>query len=451
MKKEAAVLLAALAAASAVFSGGIHTGAVYAKEAVYAKTPAYTGEAVYAKTIAYTEETAYAKEETPTKEEAVYASETIKAENGQNQEAALASSLQTPHALVMEVSTGKILFEKNADEKLHPASVTKIMTVLLIFEALEQGKLSLEQEVTTSAHAKSMGGSQVFLEEGEVQTVDTLLKCIIIASGNDASVAMAEQIAGSEESFVAMMNERAAQLGMKNTHFEDCCGLTDSVQHYTSARDVALMSRELLLHYPQVTEYSGIWMEDITHVTAKGSSPFTLANTNKLLRAYNGCDGLKTGSTSLAKFCLSATASRGGIRLISTVMTSPDSKVRFAEAGKLLNYGFSRCTLYQDEDMEALPEIEVRGSLGKTISVAYENDFSYLSTENEDFSQIEKHLEWQEEIAAPVKKGDKVGACIYTLGGRKIGSVAVIAAEDAERAGYFDWYRELWRLWTVCA
>lgn len=421
MKKEAAVLLAALAAASAVFSGGIQNTAVYAEE------------------------------KTSTMEEVLYVSETTKAENGQDQEAALASSLQTPHALVMEVSTGKVLFEKNADEKLHPASVTKIMTVLLIFEALDQGKLSLEQEVATSAHAKSMGGSQVFLEEGEVQTVDTLLKCIIIASGNDASVAMAEQIAGSEEAFVAMMNERAAQLGMKNTHFVDCCGLTDSAQHYTSARDVAMMSRELLLHYPQVTEYSGTWMEDITHVTAKGSSPFTLANTNKLLRAYNGCDGLKTGSTSLAKFCLSATASRDGIRLISTVMTSPDSKVRFAEAGKLLDYGFSRCTLYQDETMEPLPEVKVRGSLDETIDAAYEKSFSYLSTENEDFSQIKKHLEWNSEITAPIKKGDKVGSCIYTLGKKKIGSVAVIAAEDAKKAGYFDWYKKLWRLWTVCA
>ncbi len=363
--------------------------------------------------------------------------------------AALAASLQTPHALVMEVSTGKVLFEKDADAKLHPASVTKIMTVLLTFEALEQGKLTWDQEVMTSAHAKSMGGSQVFLEEGEVQTVDTLLKCILIASGNDASVAMAEQIAGSEEAFVARMNEKAAQLGMKNTHFVDCCGLTDSQEHYTSARDVALMSRELLLNYPQVVEYSDIWMEDITHVTAKGSSVFTLSNTNKLLRAYSGCDGLKTGSTSRAKFCLSATARRDGIRLIGTVMTAPDSKIRFAEAAQLLNYGFSRCTMYHDDEMEKLPDIEVRGALNQMVRVEYQDTFSYLSTENEDFSQIRKQQKWQEDVAAPLEKGAKVGELVYTLGDKEIGRVAIVTAEGVERADYFDWVQEMWRLWTI--
>ena len=221
--------------------------------------------------------------------------------------------LETPHAILIEVSTG----------------VTKVMTMLLIMEALDQGKLKLEDEVVTSAHAKSMGGSQVFLEEGEKQTVETMLKCIVIASGNDAAVAMAEHIGGSEQAFVQRMNERAAELGMKNTHFVDCCGLTQSPEHYTTARDVAIMSRELLMNHPQISQYSGIWMEDITHVTRQGSSPFTLTNTNKLLRSYDGCDGLKTGSTSIAKYCLSATAVRDGIRLIGVVMTSPDSKTRF--------------------------------------------------------------------------------------------------------------------------
>lgn len=187
------------------------------------------------------------------------------------QSASEAPKLQTPHACLMELSTGELLYEKAADERLHPASVTKIMTILLIFESIADGKLSLDQEVVTSAHARSMGGSQVFLEEGERQTVETLLKCIIIASGNDAAVAMAEQISGSEEEFVGQMNARAAELGMTNTHFVDCCGLTDAKEHYTSARDVALMSRELLKRFPQVVEYSDIWMEDITHVTAKGS------------------------------------------------------------------------------------------------------------------------------------------------------------------------------------
>jgi D-alanyl-D-alanine carboxypeptidase (penicillin-binding protein 5/6) len=294
-----------------------------------------------------------------------------------------------------------------------------------------------------------MGGSQVFLEEGEVQTVETLLKCILIASGNDAAVAMAEKIGGTEESFVSMMNEEAARLGMVNTHFVDCCGLTESAEHYTTARDVALMSRELLLRFPEVTQYSDIWMEDITHVTARGSSTFTLTNTNKLLRAYNGCDGLKTGSTSQAKYCLSATAKRDGIRLIATVMTSPESKVRFNEAGKLLDYGFSKCSIYYDEEMEELPPVEVEGTLEKYFPVEYQQEFSYLSTENEDFSAIEHRLEWQEKIAAPLQAGDQVGACIYTLNGREIGRVPVVMSCDVEEAGYLDYLNALWEQWAL--
>lgn len=360
-----------------------------------------------------------------------------------------APEIVTPNALVMEVSTGKVLYEKNPDVKVHPASVTKIMTMLLIFEALEAGKLTLDQEVTTSAHAKSMGGSQVFLEEGEVQTVETLLKCIIIASGNDAAVAMAEQIGGTEEAFVAKMNEEAKRLGMENTHFVDCCGLTDSAEHYTTARDVALMSRELLSRFPQVVEYSSIWMEDITHVTARGSSTFTLSNTNKLLRSFNGCDGLKTGSTSLAKFCLSATAYRDGIRLISTVMTSPDSKTRFAEAGTLLGYGFSKCTIYHDEDMTPPAPIKVRGSVQKEVQVTYADEFSYLSTEGEDFTAIEKRIEWMDEVRAPLDKGAQVGECVYTLGEKEIGRVPVVTAETVEEAGYLDYLSEIWILWAL--
>ena len=203
--------------------------------------------------------------------------------------------IESPAACLMELTTGKILYEKEADTRRSPASVTKIMTTLLIMEAIKSGKITLQDEVVTSAHAKSMGGSQVFLEEGEKQTVDTLLKCILVASGNDASVAMAEYIGGSEEAFVQKMNERAAALGMENTHFVDCCGLTDSDDHYTTPRDIAIMSRELLLNFPQIEQYTTIWMEDITHVTARGSSAFGLTNTNKLLRSYDGCIGLKTG------------------------------------------------------------------------------------------------------------------------------------------------------------
>ena len=217
-----------------------------------------------------------------------------------------AVQIAAPSAILMEASTGQVIYEKDADEKRSPASVTKVMTLILIFDALQSGKIQLTDEVVTSAHAKSMGGSQVFLEEGEKQTVETLIKCIVIASGNDASVAMAEYIAGSEDEFVRMMNERAAGLGMANTHFVDCCGLTESPDHYTTARDIAIMSRELINKYPQIHNYSTIWMENITHVTKQGTKEFGLSNTNKLLKMATNftVTGLKTGSTSIAKYCL---------------------------------------------------------------------------------------------------------------------------------------------------
>ncbi|MCC8067260.1 MAG: D-alanyl-D-alanine carboxypeptidase [Clostridiales bacterium] len=357
--------------------------------------------------------------------------------------------IETPHAAVMEVSTGTILYEKNADERVHPASVTKVMTILLIFEAIENGEICLTDEVVTSAHAKSMGGSQVFLEEGEKQTVETLLKCIIIASGNDAAVAMAEKICSTEEAFVERMNEKAAELGMVNTHFADCCGLTESGEHYTSAKDVAIMSGELLANYPEVTDYSDIWMEDITHETAQGNSIFTLTNTNKLLRAYDGCDGLKTGSTSYAKYCLSATAMRDGIRLVSVVLTAPDTKTRFSEAAQLLDYGFSKCSMYYDEEMPALPKIAVEGALQEAFTVCYDGEFSYLSTSGEDFSQIEKHLEWEKETAAPLEKGDTVGFCVYELNGKEIGRVSIVMAEAAQKAGYTDYLGQAWQKWML--
>ena len=228
------------------------------------------------------------------------------------------AAIEAPSAVLLESSTGKVIFEQNARERRSPASITKIMTLLLTFEALDQGKIKLEDPVTVSAYASSMGGSQVFLAENEVQTLETMIKCIAVASGNDASVA--EYIAGSEEAFVDQMNQKAAELGMVDTHFEDCCGLTDSDGHYTTAMDVAIMSRELTVKYPQVFEYTGIWMEDITHETRQGSSTFTLNSTNKLLKQYQWATGLKTGSTSKAKFCLSATATKDGIDLIAVVM-----------------------------------------------------------------------------------------------------------------------------------
>ena len=289
----------------------------------------------------------------------------------------------------------------------------------------------------------------MFLEEGEVQTVETLLKCIIIASGNDASVAMAEHISSTEEAFVQKMNEEAARLGMENTHFVDCCGLTDSSEHYTSAKDVAIMSRELLYRFPQVTEYSHIWMEDITHVTRQGSSTFTLTNTNKLLRSYDGCDGLKTGSTSLAKFCLSATARRDGIRLISVVLGAPDSKTRFSEAGNLLSHGFSMCSIYYDEEMGEPGAAKVKGGKADLVDLVYEDEFSYLSTTGEDFTQIKKELVLEEDLDAPVEQGQQAGTLVYTLNGKKIGEVPILAAASVEKADYGYCLGEVFDSWFL--
>lgn len=357
--------------------------------------------------------------------------------------------VEAPSAVLMEAQTGTIIFQKDMDTRRSPASVTKIMTLILIFDAIENGALKLANSVTTSAYAKSMGGSQVFLEEGETQSVETMIKCIVIASGNDASVAMAEHIAGSEQEFVRQMNAKAKELGMENTNFEDCCGLTDSPSHYTTARDIAVMSRELITKYPQVLEYSSIWMEDIVHETRKGSSKFTLANTNKLLRSFEGCVGLKTGSTSVAKYCLSAVAKRDGITLISVVMAAPNYKIRFKDAASMLNYGFSRCSLYVDEKQPKLPGIKVEGGVEDTVFLQYEGKFQYLSTEGKELSDIKKKLVIPKEVKAPVKKGEKAGEMRYYIGEEKLGSVPVLYEKSVEKAVYKDYIKRMWEAYLL--
>lgn len=347
-------------------------------------------------------------------------------------------ALTSPSVILMEASTGTVLYEKNPDEVRNPASITKIMTMLLVFDALESGKISLEDEVVTSAHAKSMGGSQVFLEEGEIQTVDTLMKCIAVASGNDASVAIAEHIAGSEEAFVAMMNDKAKVLGMTNTTFMDCCGLTSDSGHHTTARDVAIMSKELITKYPKVYDYTKIWMEDIVHVTKQGEKTFTLASTNKLLKQYQWTTGLKTGSTSAAKYCLSATANKDGIDLIAVIMGAPDFKVRFQEARKLLEYGFSVAKLFVDQENQELLNVRVIGGKEDSVAVAPEGMFYYLDTSGADFSQIEKRYEYAQELEAPIEKGTVAGKISYVLQGKELGSVKMITAEGVEKAYYAD-------------
>ena len=352
-----------------------------------------------------------------------------------------AVEVTAPSVILMEMTTGTVLYEKDADTARPPASVTKVMTMLLIFDALAEGKIQLEDEVTISEYASSMGGSQVFLETGEKQTVETLLKCISVASANDACVAMAEYISGNEEEFVRQMNLRAEGLGMKHTHFLNCNGL-DTDGHETSARDIALMSRELLMKYPEIHNYCTIWMENITHTTSKGSSEFGLTNTNKLIRQYEYANGLTTGSTGKAKFCVSATAEKNGVSLIAVIMGAEDSKARFKDAVTLLNYGFGKCQMYTDEKMPSLDPISVAGGIQEFISLEYEKKFTYLDTTGANLNAVTSRLQIPDKVNAPVKKGDVVGQLIYYLDGKKIGSVNLLAEESVKKAGFFDYLRK---------
>ena len=356
--------------------------------------------------------------------------------------------LTCPSAILMEASTKSVIYEKAPDDRRSPASITKIMTAILIFDAIEAGKISLEDEVVTSAYAKSMGGSQVYLEEGEKQTVDTLIKCIMVSSGNDASVAMAEYIAGSESGFVQMMNERAASLGMENTHFEDCCGLTDSDNHYTTARDIALMAQELITRYPQIKSYTTIWMENITHVTIQGSKEFGLANTNKLLKQYPYTTGLKTGSTNKAKYCVCATANKDGVELIAVIMGCPNYKDRFTEAQSLLQFGYTTCKLYQDENPPELMPILVKGGIDKQVPAVYKEKFSWLFVSGEDFSNMEKMLTTNE-LTAPIEKGEQIGTVTYRLNGKELGSIGIYAGESVREAKFFDYLLNIVLQWMA--
>ena len=381
----------------------------------------------------------------------VYAAGIFLPEESNTRQAESTDLIEAPSGILMEAQTGTVVYQKDADTRRSPASITKIMTLILIFDAIDSGKISLSDQVVTSAYAKSMGGSQVFLEEGEMQTVETLIKCIVIASGNDASVAMAEYIAGSEEEFVRQMNERAKGLGMNDTNFEDCCGLTDSPTHVTTAKDIAIMSRELITKYPQIHNYSTIWMENITHVTKQGIREFGLSNTNRLLKMATNfrVTGLKTGSTSTAKYCLSATAEKDGIELIAAVMAAPDYKARFADAAALLNYGDSICHLYEDPDPPVLPSMPVEGGVEEQTGLVYDGAFSYLSTDGEDFGMIERILKLEETLKAPVEAGQKAGILEYRLQGEKIGEIPVVTETAVRQAGYPDYLKRLVLAWMT--
>lgn len=343
--------------------------------------------------------------------------------------------VNAPSAIVMEADTGQIVYEKSPDEKLPPASVTKVMTLLLIFDTIQSGRIKLEDEVTVSEYAASMGGSQVFLEPGEVQTVDTMIKCIAVSSANDACVAMAEYISGNEEEFVNRMNERAKELGMENTTFKNCNGL-DTEGHITTARDIALMSRELITQHPEIYRYTKIWMENITHTTKKGTSEFGLSNTNKLMRQYEYATGLKTGSTSKAKFCLSATARKNDVDMIAVVMAADDSKQRVKDAITLLNYGFGKCTKYVDEKPAKISPVKVIRGTEAHVEAEIKTPFSYVDVSGRNLTGMKKKIKWKKKIHAPVKKGEELGKMVYTLEGEEVGSVPVTAKKAVPEITY---------------
>lgn len=358
--------------------------------------------------------------------------------------------IEAPHAVLMEASTGTVLYEKDAHVAVPPASVTKIMTMLLIFEALEENRIKLEDTVVVSEKAASMGGSQVFLEPNEQQNVDTMLKCIAIASANDACVAMAEHVSGSEEAFVNKMNERAKELGMENTHFMNCNGL-DEEGHMISAYDVALMSKELLVNHPQVHDYCTIWMDTIIHNTAKGSQEFGLSNTNKLIRQYEYSTGLKTGSTSKAGFCVSATARKADMELIAVIMNGETSKSRFLDATTLLNYGYANYQIYRDTDAqrEKLDAIPVKSGVETKVTPKYENEFDFLLMNGESLTSVEKRLELPEELQAPIEENQVLGTLSYYHGDEKLGEINIVADQGIEAAKYSDYVKRVWLAWMM--
>ena len=343
--------------------------------------------------------------------------------------------------ILMDAKTGRVLFEKNADEALPPASVTKVMTMLLVFEALDAGTIKLSDMVQASENAASMGGSQIYLKVGEEMRVDDLLKSLIVASANDAAVALAEYIAGSEESFVAKMNARAVELGMENTHFENTNGLDDTAtNHVTSARDIAIMTREVIKH-EAVFNYSTIWMDTIR------DGEFGLTNTNRLIRFYKGATGLKTGSTAKAKFCISATAERDGLSLIAVVMGSPTRDVRNALAASLFDFGFANYASYTDESAEC-ETVRVTGGVQNTLKTVHETFSETVEKGTE--SKIEKRIDMPEKLAAPIVKGEKIGTVTYLLDGKELGTADILADETVEKIGFFTLFPRLFS-WFLCS
>lgn len=354
--------------------------------------------------------------------------------------------LTSKSALLMEEDTGTILYEQNSHEALPPASVTKVMTLLLIYEGERDGKFDWTDTVQVSEHAASMGGSQVFLEEGETQTAADMTKSIAIASANDAAVAMAEFLAGSEEAFVQKMNERAKELGMEDTNFVNACGL-DTEGHVSSAYDIALMSRELMENFPEIKEYTTTWQDSIIHKTRRGEETFGLTNTNKLIQWYDGATGLKTGSTGNALYCLSGTAERDGMGLIAVVMAAPDYKVRFREVMQLLDYGFANYAIEKGREKGyAMGEVPVEKGMTDTVEAVVAEEISVLVPKGKE-AQWETRTELLPAVSAPVEAGTKVGELVYLRDGEEVGRVELTAGENVEKANVDTMLRRMLAGW----
>lgn len=354
------------------------------------------------------------------------------------QEETVVGTLSAKSAILMEISTGKVLMELNSDEKLSPASITKVMTILLVFEALEDGKIALEDKVTASQNASSKGGSQIWLKEGEVMTVHELLKATVIASANDACTALGEYVAGDETAFVGMMNEKAKELGMTNTCFENCSGLDDTVtNHYSTARDVAIMSCELM-KYEKVKEYTTIWMDTLRNGETQ------LVNTNKLIRYYDGATGLKTGTTSKAGYCVTATAERDGMELVAVVLGSDNSKERFEDAKKMLSWGFANYTIYQPKiDRSLITDVSVlygKESVAKSVV----DKPKPILIEKSMQDKITQRVDMCVDVEAPVEKNQTFGKIYFEIDGKKVGECSILSEKRIERRDTWFIFSLLW-------
>lgn len=349
-------------------------------------------------------------------------------------------NLESGSAILIEQSTGQILYSHNEHEQLRPASVTKVMSILLIMEQIDSGALSYTDTISCSETARSMGGSQIWLDPRETLTVDEMLKAICVVSANDCVVAMAEHIAGSEEAFVQMMNDKAKELGMTDTCFKNCHGI-DEDGHVTSAHDIALMSRELLQNHPDIIKYTTIWMDSLRD----GKSQ--LVNTNKLIKTYKGITGLKTGSTSLALYNLSASATRDDLSLIAVIMKAPSTKVRFSEAQKLLDYGFSKFSFksFGNKD-DVIQTVSVNKGVKSTVNAILESNAGTLIEKGKE-SQISQSIELNNNIEAPIKQGDKLGEVTFSLDGKKLASVNLIASSDIDKINLFTMAKKIVYSW----